>query len=272
MLCRPSRALLGAALAVLAAAGSLVAAEEPRLTEEQKRQFLLTAKVIGSRRIGRGITSPWRLTLSNGTLTHAAAFQSIDETKTSKQFFGGDRELNFRDSYHFNIAAYELARLLGLSDMMPVTVERKWGRKTGALSWWINFRWHEGDRLRLKLRPPDPEAYNRQIHKMRVFSQLVYDTDRNHGNTLITEDWKLWMIDFTRAFRWHHELREPKNLVKCDRQLLKKLRQLNGAEVREKTRPHLNKTEVQALMQRRDKIVAHFENLIARKGEDQVLY
>ena len=110
------------------------------------------------------------------------------------KFFGGDIELNFRDSYHFNIAAYELAKLLGLADMMPVTVERKWSRKTGALSWWINFRWHEEDRLRLKLRPPDPEAWNRQIYKMRVFSQLVYDTDRNQRNTLITADWKLRMI------------------------------------------------------------------------------
>ena len=272
MLCRPLRALLGAALAVLAAAGSLVAAEEPRLTEEQKQRFLLSAKVIRSRRIGRGVTSPWRLTLTDGTLTHAAAFQSIDETKAGVKFFGGDRELNFRDSYHFNIAAYELARLLGLSDMMPVTVERKWGRKIGALSWWINFRWHEEDRLRLKLRPPDLEAWNRQIYKMRVFSQLVYDIDRNEGNTLITEDWKAWMIDFTRAFRWHNKLRNPGKLVKCDRQLLEKLRQLNGAEVREKTRRHLNKAEVQALMQRRDKIVAHFDNLIAEKGEDQVLY
>jgi len=36
---------------------------------------------------------------------------------------------------------------------------------------------------------------------MRVFSQLVYDTDRNLGNVLISEDWHLWMIDFTRAFR-----------------------------------------------------------------------
>ena len=267
MLCRPSRALLGAALASLAAAGLLVATEEPNLTEEQKRRFLLTAKVIRSRRIGRGITSPWRLTLSNGTLTHDAAFQSIDERKPT-----GHTELNFRDSYHFNIAAYELARLLGLSDMMPVTVEHKWGLKIGSLSWWINFRWHERDRFRLKLRPPDPEAWNRQIHKVRVFSQLVYDTDRNLGNLLITEDWKLWMIDFTRAFRWHNELKNPSELVKCDRQLLEKLRQLSGAEVREKTRPHLNKTEVQALMQRRDKIVAHFDNLIAQKGEDQVLY
>ncbi len=174
--------------------------------------------------------------------------------------------------HHFNIAAYELAGLLGLTHMMPVTVARKWAGKTGALSWWVTFKWHERDRFLKKLRPPDPEAWNQQIYRVRVFSQLVYDTDRNLGNLLITEEWKVWMIDFTRAFRWHHELRSLKGLVKCDRQLLEKLRELSTAEVREKTRPHLHAPEVKALMKRRDKIVARFEKLIAQKGEDQVLY
>ncbi len=267
MSCRPSGALLGAALAGLVAAGFLVAAEEPNLTPERTRQFLLRAKVIRSRQLSRGITAPWRLTLTDGTLTHDAAFQSVDERKLT-----GHTEPNFRDSYHFNIAAYELARLLALGHMMPVTVERKWAGKTGALSWWVTFKWHERDRFLKKLRPPDPEAWDQQMYRVRVFSQLVYDTDRNLGNLLITEDWKLWMIDFTRAFRWHHELRRPKDLVKCDRQLLEKLRQLSAAEVREKTRPHLNAPEVKALIKRRDKIVARFEKLIAQKGEDQVLY
>ena len=148
MSCHSSRTLLGTTLAGVLATGFLVGGEQPKLTEEQKRQFLLTAKVIGSRPIGRGITRPWRLTLSDGTLMQDAAFQSVDEVY----------ELNFRDSYHFNIAVYELARLLGLTDMIPVTVERKWDHKNGALSWWINFKWHEADRVQQKLRAPDPQA------------------------------------------------------------------------------------------------------------------
>jgi hypothetical protein len=46
-------------------------------------------------------------------------------------------ELNFVDSYKFNIAAYQLAELLGLNDMLPVYVERKWHGDTGSLSWWL---------------------------------------------------------------------------------------------------------------------------------------
>ncbi|MEE8146343.1 MAG: hypothetical protein V3T24_01965, partial [Longimicrobiales bacterium] len=66
-------------LAGVLAAGSRLAAEEPTLTKEQMRQFLLTAEIVDSAPIGTGVTRPWRLTLSDGTITHAAAFQSVDE-------------------------------------------------------------------------------------------------------------------------------------------------------------------------------------------------
>ncbi len=45
-------------------------------------------------------------------------------------------ELNFRDSYKYNIAAYRLGRLLGL-DMIPPSVERKVGGTYTAVIWWI---------------------------------------------------------------------------------------------------------------------------------------
>ncbi len=105
-----------------------------------------------------------------------------------------------------------------------------------------------------------------------MFAQLVYDTDPNLTNLLITEDWKIWMIDFTRAFRLQHDLQNPEDLVMCDRHLLEKLRQLNVTEVQEKTAGHLTKGEIQGVMARRDKIVKHFETLVAQKGEGAVLY
>ena len=39
------------------------------------------------------------------------------------------------------------------------------------------------------------------MYKVRVFDVLVYDTDANLTNVLIGEDWKIWRVDFTRAFR-----------------------------------------------------------------------
>ena len=271
---RPGKLLFAAILALAAclAAGGLWASDEPNLTEEQIKQFLLNAKVINSRQSKVGITNPWWLTLTDGKITHDALFKTIDEHKTQQQFSTGRTEMNFRDSYHFDIAGYELGKLLGLNDAIPVYVERKWGGKTGSLCWGIPLKWHESDRLKQKLQPPDPDAWNKQMYRLRVFTELIYDTDPNLTNFLITEDWKLWRIDFTRAFRLFDDLPNPKNLTKCDRQLLEKLKQLNEAEVERVTKPHLTRAEVKAVMARRDKIVAQFQKLIAEKGESEVLY
>jgi hypothetical protein len=89
---------------------------------------------------------------------------------------------------------------------------------------------------------------------------------------LIGEDWKIWRVDFTRAFRLSKELRDPKDLVRCDRQLFEKLKALDGNQVAEQTKHYLSKDEVKAVIARRDKIVQQFQKLISEKGEKEVLY
>lgn len=246
--------------------------QEPQLTIEQMKEFLLTAKVVKSGSAPKGITGVSRLVLTDGKLTHDAAFQSIEESKLEFQGRGGTKELNFRDSYKFNVAAYELATMLGIGDMMPVTVVRKVQGKTGSLSWWLPSKMDEETRLKQKIPAPDVESWNNQMYKMRVFTELVYDTDRNLGNVLISDDWHLWMIDFTRAFRRYYDLRAPQNLVRCDRRLLENLRKLDEGELRARTKGLLIEPEIKGVMARRDKIVKFFEDLIARKGENEVLY
>ena len=248
-----------------------VAADEPTLTKEQIKQFLATAKVVNSHQATRGITGTSRLTLSDGTVTHDASFQGIDEHKASMQLRTGT-ELNFVDSYKYNIAAYALAELIGMDDMLPVYVERKWGGKTGSLSWWLPVKMDEAERHKQKLTAPDAEAWNNQMYKIRVFDQLVSDSDPNLTNVLIGENWKIWRIDFTRAFRLNKELKDPKDLVRCDRQLLEKLKALDANALTEKTKQYLTKDEGKAVMARRDKIVAQFQKMIAEKGENEVLY
>ena len=100
----------------------------------------------------------------------------------------------------------------------------------------------------------------------------MYDTDANLTNVLIGEDWKIWRVDFTRAFRTFKDLRDSKDLVRCDRQLFEKMKALDGNELAEKTKRYLTADEVKALMARRDKIVAQFQKLISEKGEKEVLY
>lgn len=249
-----------------------LAADETSLTKDQIKQFLETAEVINSKSSSKGVTHPVRLTLSNGTITHDASFQPINEHASQMKLESGHVEFNFVDSYKYNIAAYRLAELLGVDDMMPVYVERKWKGQTGSLSWWLPVKMDDADRVAKKIEPPDSDKWNKQMFRIRVFDELIYDSDPNLTNVLIGEDWTLWRIDFTRAFRTTKDLRVPKDLVKCDRQLFEKMKALKGDEVAEKTRNYLNKSEVNGVMARRDKIVATFQALIAEKGEKEVLY
>ena len=89
--------------------------------------------------------------------------------------------------------------------------------------------------------PPDQEAWNKQMYKIRVLDQLVYDTDANLTNVLIGQDWKIWRIDFSRGFRLNKELKDSNDLVRCDRHLLEKLRTLDGNQLAEKTKRYLTK-------------------------------
>jgi hypothetical protein len=249
-----------------------MASDEPTLNKEQIRQFLLTAKVVASKQSQKGVTIPWRLTLSDGTVTHDASFQAVDEQKPMQKMANGTTEINFADSYKYNIAAYALAELLGMDDMLPVYVERKWGGHTGSLSWWLPAKMDEQERLRQKIEVPDQDAWNKQMYKILVFDQLVYDKDPNLTNLLISQDWKIWRIDFTRAFRLSKDLETPKNLIRCDRQLFEKLKALDANQLAEKTKHYLAKDEVKGVMVRRDKIVAIFQQMISAKGENEVLY
>ena len=266
-----SRGLILALVACLACRLFVVASDAPTLTKEQIKQFLLTAKVVKSEHTKKGITDPWRLTLTDGTVTHDASFQAIDEHKATQQLASGT-ELGFVDSYKYNIAAYQLAEMLGVEDMLPVYVERNWKGDAGSLSWWLPVKMDEAERVKQKIAAPDPDAWNNQMYKIRVFDQLVYDDDPNLTNVLIGQDFKIWRVDFSRAFRLYKDLRDSKDLVRCDRQLLEKLKALDASEVAEKTNHYLSKEEVKAVMARRDKIVAQFQKLISEKGEKEVLY
>jgi len=251
---------------------ALAIASQEGWTNEEIENFLRTAEVVDSEPISEGSTDPWRLTLSDGNVTHDAGFQYVNERKPIFITNTGYREVHFRDSYAFNIAAYEIAVLIGLDDMVPVTVGRSWQAKSGSLSWWIDSEWDENERQELRLEPPDLEAWSQQIYRIRVFQNFIYDTDRNRGNMLITKDWKIWIIDFTRAFRRWSELPTKEGLVQCDRELFERIEQLDADTVRERLDEYLLDPEIEGLLARRDLIVEHYRKLVEKRGEDEVFY
>ena len=262
----------GAPLAHTPSAPAAQVASAATLDRGAQAEFLRTAKVIRSRQLSSGVTSPFRLTLDAGGVTHDAAFQSINERRTQADFGTRGQEVNFTDSHHFNLAAFTIAGLVGLGGMMPVTVHRTWNGREGTITWWIDDAFDERTRLKEKRQPPNALAWSHQMHKMRVFAALVGDSDRNLGNVLITGDWKLWMIDFTRAFRLWSGLQYPADLTQIDRALLARLRALDADQVRAATAHCVSPFEASALMKRRDALVTHFDRLVKEKGAGAVLY
>jgi len=230
------------------------------LTDAQIEAFLLKATVIKTKTSKKGVTGTIQATMTDGTMTHDAQIQTIDERKAQ---FVGDKgtEFNFRDCWAFNVAGYKIDRLIGMN-MVPVSVSRRWRSQEAAYTWWIDdVLMEEGDRLKKKIQPPSSAAWNQQMQLVRMFDQLIANVDRNMGNLVITRDWRIWAIDHTRAFRMHNTLATPANVTRADRVVVERLKALDRDTLEAATEKYLSSFEIDSLLKRRDLIVKRLDML-----------
>jgi hypothetical protein len=240
-------------------------------SEAEMLDFLRTANVVSATRIGGGINNPRKLVLEKNGVTADAVFRDVNEEKSSPTFGGGRNALFFKDSYVFEPAAYELAMMLGLDNVPPATL-RKYDRTNGSIQLFIENVITERKELEEHLQPPDDQEWKKQVQMMNVFDALIYNVDRNRGNIIITPDWRLWMIDHSRAFRRNTDLQSQSPINQCERQLYAKLKALDEKEVRKRLKEYLTTFELDALFTRRKLLLERIDKLIAEKGENQVLY
>lgn len=225
-----------------------------------QEQFLLQARVGKTSGVKKGITGTRRATLTDETRSHDASIQSIDESRS--RFESTRRiEFNFRDYWGYNVAAYRLGAMLGL-DMIPPSVERQFRGQKASFTWWIDdVMMDEMERSKKQFLPPDPAYWKAQIHILRVFDELIANTDRNQGNMLIDKQWKLWLIDHTRGFRTTTSLRTPQIIRQCERTLLDRMKALTLEQLESQLKEYLTEPEMKAVLKRRDLLVAHVESL-----------
>ena len=119
----------------------------------------------------------------------------------------------------------------------------------------------EMERQKQKVSPPDKVPWNAQLHILRVFDELIANTDRNQGNMLIDKRWKLWLIDHSRAFRTSSDLQKPRSIRRCERTLLAKMKTLTLEDLQAQLNDYLTEHEIESILARRDKLVAHVEAL-----------
>lgn len=241
-------------------------------TDAEKEAFLRDAEILGQAPIAVGVTDSNRALLDDGTNQHEAHIQTIDSRVARFEFEDGRTEVDFRDRYTYNIAAYRLDRMIGLN-MVPVSVPRRVDGYNAAVTWWVDdVQMTDADRVVAHIPAPTDLAWLRQESEAIVFHELIRDTDPNRGNTVITNDWKMWLIDFTRAFRPETELINPFQLPhQLRRRLYDGLRSLELGSLRATLDGLMDDGRIKAILDRRDEIIRHFDELIADRGEGAVL-
>jgi hypothetical protein len=236
------------------------ASSSPRLSLAGQEQFLANGRIEQVKGAGKGVTGTQRATLFDGALRHDASVQTIDE---SKQRYETARrlEFNFRDYWGYNVAAYRLGVMLEM-DMIPPSVLRLFRSEKAAFTWWVDdVMMDERERQKKNVAPPDKVPWTAQLHILRVFDELIANTDRNQGNMLIDKRWKLWLIDHSRAFRTSTDLQKPRSIRRCERTLLAKMKTLTLEGLQAQLDDYLTPHEIQSILARRDKLVAHVESL-----------
>ncbi len=242
----------------------------PWQSDDEVLDFLTTAEVVSSTVVTGGTSRTLKLLLEKDGARAHAAFRTVDLRK-ERVDLGGKVIFGFHDSYRYEVAAYELSRLLDL-DSIPPVVMREIDGEQGSLQLWMEKTMTERDRRLTETTPPDSSQWYGQLQAMRIFDRLIYNFDRNLGNILIDDDWKVWMIDHTRSFRLSNDVPEIKTVTQCERDLWLQLKELDGDEVRDRLEPYVSAKHVRMLMKRRDKVLERIEWLIGEYGEDAVIF
>ena len=154
----------------------------PFRTEAEAIQFLETAEVTDIQDMSAGTNKKKRKVVLQQGGTSA---QAVHRFTFDYRDMGS---VGFVDSYLSELGAYELSRMLGLN-AVPPTTKRKI-KKVGAVQLWIEGTPTERDRLIQEIEPPDPEWFQQQIDMIRVFDNLIANTDRNPGNMIIGPDFR----------------------------------------------------------------------------------
>jgi hypothetical protein len=242
----------------------------PFSEDDEIVEFLRTAPVVATKVLSSGSNRPLKVALEKDGVRANAIFRNVHETENYLQI-NRKTYRDFRDSYANEGAAYELSRLLGI-DNVPPCVSRTINGKKGSLQLWVENAKSMTDRVKEGIVTLANDRWTLQRQMMRVFDALIYNFDRNTGNMLLDSRGKLWFIDHTRSFLVTGRVEDIDSILLCERSTWEKLQSLDDELLKERLHTYLDSSQRATLLERRDKIVAHFRKLIEEKGEQAVLF
>jgi hypothetical protein len=241
-------------------------------------EFLKTAEIVRSERTGEGVTKPFKLYLKKGDTEGKACWKNPSGI-----------QLGFLEGWQYEIAAYDLDKLIGLN-LIPPAVEREFNGKRGALSYWASSEMNLLKQQEQKIDIPAEARPNTDNMKylIRAFDCLIANEDRTQQNILLTKDWRMIAIDHSRAFRSSKEFTDQlmfgKNGLKrfadgkpflfrrLPRLFVERVKALDFQSIKGAVGPYLTDTEINAILKRKVLLLAEIDELIKENGEDKVLY
>ena len=214
---------------------------------------------------GRG--EGWTISLHDGKTARRGFFKYVDVR----------RPTNFPISYKYELAAYELTKLLKINIVPPV-IEReiqepKGQKRKGSLQIYVEGCISERDRMLKKIDPPNPQAFADALEEINVFEILTSCDHLSPKDILIhRETWRVCRVDFAEAFDPSTEFLPEAAIRRCSRRLYKGLLDLSPLDVEATLKPYLNPGEIKGLLDRRNLILEKLKDLIKDKGEGAVLF
>ena len=240
-------------------------ANQENMKSKEMENYLRTADIVSIEKDeSAGRTAPWRINLDDGKIARQGHFKHVNRLRPS---------LFPADSYKYDIAAYELDKLLDLNIVPPI-VEREIEGTKGSLQLFLEGIITENERKMKNIDPPDLKVFKNNLEVINIFENLVYDEDclDPDDNLINMEDWRVWRVDFSMAFSLTPELIPGCKITRCSKKLYKNLQKLESEAVKAKLNPYLNDEEIEALLKRKNVITDTIQQLIKEKGEASVLF
>ena len=191
----------------------------------------------------------------------------------------------YEENWRWEIAAYRLDKHLDLG-MVPPTVEKRFNGEQGSCQLMIEYWKSLKDREKEKIKIPSYKIFhwNRALYKQRAFDNLIANEDRHQNQYLITEDWRMILIDHSRSFRtsgkyakkliYDEKYKEGPTFImkELPRAFVEKLKGLTAESIKSMVGEYLTDKEIEFVLLRRDLILKWLDNQIKKVGEDKVLY
>lgn len=230
---------------------------------EQIERFLKEAAIVSvEKAMDSGRTEPWIVTLKEGDTIAKAFFKHVNRPRPGI----------FPDCYKYEIAAYELNKILELNIVSPI-VEREIEGSKGSLQLYVEGCILYSSILRQKIKPPDAQKFKNSLDVISIFEHLTYCERKDLDDILVHEqDWKVCRVDFSEAFLPQSHLIPGEDMSRCSEKLYRTLLSLYDAAVAEKLDGWLNKEEINAILARKTIICETLQRLIQERGEEAVLF